>query len=406
MTQLRQSRAVSPHSLLVVLLVTAIAAVTGCTRDPFDAERPEQRFENKYTYTTILPNEDISYVAAAVAADGRMAVAAFTGLRELTILESTAGAWSEIKTLSGNGIIARVVDLAAGADGSWWVAASNTDTGAKLYRIGGPGDAVYTPPDSANVPWDALDERIAVQWDSTEALVAVQPDGWPILALRSPGRGLVHAALADTGWALSLIQNSTDTGFLWDMAVDENGVIHTIFQPSSTATGHYSRVGSDSTHSSEIPGSGAFLALALDADNLPFVAGGASGISRLRLWHWRPDTPVTTWPSEELPLDTSEPYLANCGIVIETDETPHFYFALFHGSQRFDLMWGTRSPETAGFGWSLDPIVRDIPHMGDATRLRGFKVLLDTFDRPNFIFLTAPIDRLNADLVVAVPRDL
>lgn len=380
--------------LLIALLLLAGTILPACTRDPFNRERPERRFNNKFTYQTILGGTTIYQLAASYALDGRMAVAVATGVRQVIVFESTVGTWNEIKTFQGGGLTVRALDIAPGTNGSWWVLASNSNTGMRLYRIGGAGDSTLAIPEFQSTPWD-----------SVEAAVAVKADGRPVVVIRSSGKGLVRAALADTGWALDLIEGTTGLARAWDFVIDGLGNEHLVYQPTSGAFGSYYRVGIDSTHSSEIAGAGEYLEITADAEGIPYIAGGVQGLPNIRLWHWVPEEEEAFWwPSEEIPSG-EPPYTANLGVAVASDGTPHVFFGAFRGSERFDLLWATRSPDVQNFGWAIEPVIRDVPRSVFVNRLQGFRLLMDAFERPVFVFLTGVVDDNDSDLIIAVPRE-
>jgi hypothetical protein len=388
-------RSVGSYLLTAAFLIVAIA--TGCTRDPFDRERPEKRFEDRFSYQTVVPSGTILNVAANASDDGRMAIAVATGISEITVYEETAGAWPEVASVSGGSVNYVAMDLAAGPVGTWWMLASDEITGMKLYRIDGSLDSTITIPGVQGAPWDTL-----------EGGIAIDASGQPVVMLKAMGttaltQGIFQAARKDTGWAFTQISGTTTSSRIWEFAIDPLGNEHLVYQETSIGAGQYHQVGIDSTHTSEVSGAGEFLAMSYDPEGIPYVGGSVLGATSLRLWHWNPTAPEAQWPSEQLPNEDREPYRGNFGLGIADDETPHYCYGQFVGSERFDLIWATRSPQVFGINWELRPIVRDVPRTAFSFRMSQFRLLIDGFDRPVFIFLSGTVDGLDSALVVAKP---
>jgi hypothetical protein len=377
-----------------MLLLAAGVLFSSCTRDPFDRGRSDKRFTNKFTYDTVLANTTVYNLDAVGSTDGRMAMAVATGLNEVTILEATAGAWSEIKTFQGGGVGPSVVQIAPGSNSAWWVLTSNSTTGIRLDRVGGAGDSTLAIPEFQSSPWD-----------STEGGVLEKADGRPVVYLRSSGTGLVRVALADTGWVFTQLPGSSGTGKIWDVTMDAIGNEHAVYQAVTDGAGQYYRVGVDSTHSSEIPTSGEYLALAPDSDGLPWIAGSIQGFNNLYLWTWDPTGAADLqWFFQGVPQEGNL-YTANSGVAIASDGRPHVFYGEFHGSERFDLTWATYDVGEDVSFWELQKVVADVPRSVRVNRMQGFRLVVDALDRPHFIFLSGTVDVDVSDLEIAVPRD-
>jgi hypothetical protein len=381
-------------SLSIALLLATGMLFSSCTRDPFDRGRSDRRFTNQFTYETVLANSTVYNLDAVAASDGRMAMAVATGLSEVTILESTAGAWSEIKTLQGGGVSLSLVQIAPGFNSSWWVLTSNSATGIRLDRVGGAGDSTLTIPEFQSSPWD-----------STEGGVAEKADGRPVLYLRSAGNALVRVALADTGWAFTELPGTSGTAKIWDVSMDGIGNEHVAYQAVTDGAGQYYRVGVDSTHSSAIPGSGDYLVLAPDADGIPWIGGSLQGFNSLHIWHWDPTgAEGMQWFIETVPQEGNL-YTANTGLVLASDGQPHVLYGEFRGSERFDLTWATHDVGELIYFWRLKTVIADVPRSVSVNRLQGFRLIIDAFDRPHFIFLSGIVDVNVSNLEIAIPRD-
>jgi len=287
-----------------------------------------------------------------------------------------------------------VVQIAPGSNSTWWVLTSNSTTGIRLDRLGGAGDSTLTVPQFQSSPWD-----------STEGGVLEKSDGRPVAYLRSSGNGLVRAALADTGWAFTLLPGTSGTAKIWDVQTDAIGNEHVVFQAITDGPGHYYRVGVDSTHTSEVPTSDEYLSLAADADGLPWICGNIQGFFNLCLWTWDPTAAAgLQWLYQAVPLD-GDLYIANTPVAIASDGRPHVFYAEFHGSERFDLVWATHDIGEDVFFWDLQKVIADVPRSITVNRMQGFRLILDAFERPHFIFLSGVVDVGLSTLEIAIPRD-
>jgi len=391
------SRSQGPKkSIVLVATLLTVTTIVACTRDPFDRNRPVILYESEYTYQPVIAEGPIASFNVSMDATGRMGLAAVTDLHEVTVLENAAGAWVEAGSITASAINGMSVDIAPGALGAWWVLASASDVGMRLYRVGGAGDSSLTIPLFNSTPWD-----------SVGAVLASDPAGRPVAFLKALGLRLVRATLADTGWALDEVLQTTSTAVAWDAYISPNGVEHLVYQRVSTNFSSYRKVDLDSIHASEIPQAGVYPALAVTSDETAYVAGSMNEYRNLRLWRWAPEYTAdeeNPWIAEVLPAETIDPFTGRFAVAIASDETPHVLFAAYDDTERISIIWASRNPDFYGINWTAERVAADIPWRGFADRRRGFRLMLDAFDAPHFFFLIAASDILDSTLYEAVPR--
>jgi len=379
-------------SCWLVPVFLLLALVTACTRKPFDPSPSETRNENRFTFSPVLESATIWQVAAASAPDGHIAVAAATDYRELILLESSAGAWSTIATLSGEGLHPSSISLAPGPGGAWWILASNSEVGMKLYRVGGAGDSSLVIPKFNNVAWDS----------TSYGALASDSQGRPVTILRAGSVGLVRAALADTGWTLSQVPQTGVYSTVDDFTIDALGREHLVFHRTSENYGQYRRADADTTISMEITNSGVNLALAVSSGGFPFVAGSVGYQDNLLVWQLLDSDEVGLfWVSETLPI-FEDLYVGNFDICLTSEGKPYIAFAAWQGAARFTVNMATREAGT-DHTWELVDVVKDLARVGATNRMKVFRVVIDVLDRPHFFYLSGDSGSMNSSLWVAVP---
>ena len=379
--------------LASVLMLLALTA--GCTRQPYNPDRPEIPNEDMFTFNPVLQSATIWQVAVALSPDGHIAAAVATGYRELILLEESAGAWSTIATLSGGGLHPSSISIAPGPGGTWWVLAANTDVGQMLYRVGGAGDSSLVIPKYQQADYDSV----------SYAALASDDQGRPVAILQAIGEGLVRAALTDTGWVLSEIPQTGIYSTINDFAIDALGQEHLVYHISSGDDGQYRRVGLDTTITELITNSGEILALAVTSDGYPFVAGSV-GQNNLLMWQlFDSETAGFYWVSETLSIMGEELYVGNFDLCLNPEVKPYIAFAIWRGPGRFNLNMATRPPQSGqiGYGWSLIPVVEDLARVGATNRMTVFKVVLDTDGTPHFFYLSGGSGETISSLWEAVP---
>jgi len=373
-----------------------LALTAGCTRQPYDPDRPEIPNEDMFTFNPVLQSATIWQVAVASAPDGHIAAAVATGYRELILLEDSAGAWSTIATLSGGGLHPSSISIAPGPGGAWWVLASNTDVGKMLYRVGGAGDSSLVIPQYYQTDYDSV----------SYGALASDDQGRPVAILQAGAAGLVRAALIDTGWVLSEIPQTGTYSTVNDFAIDALGQEHLVYHISSGDEGLYRRVGLDTTITEAITSSGEVLALAVTSDGYPFVTGSVGYQNNLMMWQLFDSEEVGLyWVVETLPIMGEELYVGNFDLCLNLEAKPHIAFATWRDSGRFNLNMATRppQPDQTGYTWSLIPVVEDLARAGATNRMTVFKVVLDADDTPHFFYLSGGSGETNSSLWEAVP---
>jgi hypothetical protein len=146
-------------------------------------------------------------------------------------MESAAGAWVETAKLAGNGIRPGPICLAPAEAGGWWLLHAHATEGIRLERLGGLGNDSFEIPRFQSTPWD-----------STTASLGSDLELRPIIVARARGQGLVRAALADTGWALSLVAQTSSGSLAWDIVIDTQGYEHLAYHRLLSQSGQYQRV--------------------------------------------------------------------------------------------------------------------------------------------------------------------
>jgi hypothetical protein len=110
------------------------------------------------------------------------------------------------------------------------------------------------------------------------------------------------------------------------------------------------------------------------------------------------------WFIETVPQEGNL-YTANTGLVLASDGQLHVLYGEFRGSERFDLTWATHDVGELIYFWRLKTVIADVPRSVSVNRLQGFRLIIDAFDRPHFIFLSGIVDVNVSNLEIAIPRD-
>ncbi len=380
----------SSGCLLAAALIVVMA--TGCTRDPFNPDRGAVFNNGAFTFQVVIDSESIIKVTSASASDGRMGAAVTSSGWEITVMEGSAGAWSEIGTLSGDGLRTTTVDISP-ADGSWWVLASDTNTGMKLYRIGGTGDSTLVIPTYNTVAWDS----------TSQCAVVSDSQGRPITVMRAGGQGLIRAALTDTGWTHTQIAGTGIYSTLDDYARDVPGSEHIIYHRNETDPGQYSRSDIDSTITLEIPNSGSNLSLTVSTDGFPFITGSVGYQNNLLIWQlFDSDVQGAFWVSETLSLIEYELYVGNYNICVDSDAQPYVAFAVWESASTFSVFLTKHDP-AAAYGWSIIPVVEDLSRIGATNRMKIIRMLIDPMDDIHLFYLNGSTGSSVSGLWEAVP---
>jgi hypothetical protein len=369
-------------------LTTAIItlAMVGCTREPFDRGRDATFNEGAFDYQVVKTADSFLQVAASSAPDGRMAVAVASASREVTVLEESAGAWSEIGTLSGDGLRTGVVDISP-ADGSWWVLASHTSEGLRLFQVGGGMDATYSIPNYENT-----------EWDSISAALATNNAGEPVIILRAVSEGLFRATMADTGWALVEINDTNASSKVLDVAFTESDEEYQLYRPLASGLTYMRYTSTDTSHAVGIPRTTDYLSLAMASDRVHAI-GPLSDINILVFWSTVEglDVPET--------INVVDAFRRHSSAVFDTDDRPYVVCGKYRTSERFDLVLLTRDPALYNINWVHTPILQDAPITGARNRMYGFTVVVDAFDTPHILFLNGSAGSLRSILYEAVPKE-
>jgi hypothetical protein len=376
-----------------LLAVLSAALMLGaCTRDPFDRSRPVLLFEDDFDYSVIIPSADIRSFTVASDGAGHRALAIANGSHGITVKESAASVWTDAGSITSSGLNGEMVDLAAGPMGSWWVLASDSGVGMRLFRVGGAGDSSLTIPKFQNAEWDSLG-----------AVLTSDLGGHPVAYLIARGLQMIRATLADTGWAFTEIPLTTATAMAWDAVVTADGTEHLVFRRTSVGASFYQRISTDSTHTSEVPNSGGLMAITATPANVPYLAGPMADYLSLRLWKQEDD--LYTWNAEVLPASNRQPVGGHFAVALAADGTPYVLWAFYNDTERISVVMSSRSPDVYNLNWSADSVAEDIPWRGSTDRRNGFRILLDDLDRPMIFFLSAAADEVDSALYVAVLRD-
>jgi len=361
-------------------------AMVGCTRDPFDSGRGATFNEGAFDFQVVKTADSFLKVASSSAPDGRIAVAVASASHEVTVLEESAGAWSEIGTLSGDGLRTGVVDISP-ADGSWWVLASHTTEGLRLFQVGGGLDATYSIPNYEDT-----------EWDSISAALATNIDGEPVIILRAVSEGLFRATMADTGWALVALDESSASSKVLDVAITEADEEYLIYRPLASGLAYLNVSTTDTTLTSLIPRTTEYLSLARASDRM-HILGPLSDIDILVFWSTTEglDVPET--------INVHDAFLLHSSAVFDTDDRPYVVCGKYRTSERFDLVLNTRDPALYNINWEITPILQDAPITGARNRMYGFTVVVDAFDTPHILFLNGSAGSLRSILYEAVPKE-
>jgi len=361
--------------LLPALVATALASA--CTRNPYDANVTESRNDDLFTFTSVVEGETIWQLEVASAPDGKIAVVIATDYREMKVLESSAGAWSTISTISGGGLHPSNLSIAPGPAGAWWVLASDTNTGMKLYRIGGSGDSTLVIPTYNSVAWDS----------TAQCAVVSDSQGRPYAIMRAGGQGLIRAALTDTGWAHSEVGETGLYSSLDDYALDSQGRDHALYHRNETDFGQYSRSDIDSTVILEIANSGTNLSMALSTEGYPHITGSVGYQNNLLVWQLLDsDEQGAFWVSETLSLMEYELYVGNFDICLDSDDQPYVAFAVWESTSSFNIFMAKRDP-SATYGWSVIPVVESLARIGATNRMKIFRMVVDPMDNIHLFYL-------------------
>ncbi len=374
--------------LLALALMSALSAA-GCTRDSFDRERPEKRYADDYTYQNVIGPTMLLKTAFARSSAGKLGAAVAVGTGEIRVFEETAGAWTQAASLSGDGLRTTMLDIAPGPMGGWWVLGGHSTEGSRLYRVGGPGDSTVTVP---VVPTGA-------DWDSTGGAVAGDSEGRFVAFLKERGQGLYRTTLADTGWTYEHVQGTGSESRVYEFLV-KAGSQHMLFQRIPGGVTQYWRDNGDSLHTSEVPSLAEDPALAVGPEDEAWVLGVDTGQGALRLWR---QFDGIFWAAETVPLGEMNVYPAHFDLEIPDDQRPNVLFGAFRGTERYDLIWGTRPADVTGINWDLLPVVEDAPREGFYDRQRFFGILLDGMEAPHILFATGTPGDFESVLVEAVP---
>lgn len=377
--------------LFPALIVSALASA--CTRNPYDANVTESRNDDFFTHNSVLEGETIWQLAVASAPDGKIAAVIATDYREMKILESSAGAWSIISTISGGGLHPSYLSIAPGPAGSWWVLASDSNTGMKLYRIGGSGDSTLVIPTYNTVAWDS----------TSQSAVVSDSQGRPITVMHSGGQGLIRAALTDTGWTHTRIAGTGLYTTLDDFAIDPLGSEHILYHRDETDSGQYGQSDIDSTITLEIPNSGSNLSLTVSAVGSPFVTGSVGYQNNLMIWQLLDsDEQGAFWVSETLSLLEYELYIGNFDICVDSDDQPYVAFAVWESSSSFSVFMTKRDP-AATYGWSVIPVVEGLSRIGATNRMKIFRMVIDSMDDIHLFYVNGSTGSSVSGLWEAVP---
>jgi len=368
------------------LLAAALIVVmtTGCTRDPFNPDRSAVFNNEAFTFQVVIDSESIIKVTSASASDGRMGAAVTSSGWEITVIEGSAGAWSEIGTLSGDGLRTTTVDISP-ADGSWWVLASHLSEGLKLFQVGGGMDAAYSIPNYEDT-----------EWDSSSAALATNSTGQPVIMLRAMDEGLFQATMADTGWALVPLSGSNASSKVLDYAITGTDEDYLVFRPLSGGTASLRYSTSDSVRTESISRTTEYLSLALASDRA-HILGPLSDIDILVFW----DFEVGLDLPESIPVHDA--FMGFSSAAITADDRPYVVCGKFRASDRFDLVLCTRAPDIYNINWDADAIIQDASVLGVQNRMYGFTVVVDALDVPHILFLSGNSGSTLSTLYEAVP---
>ncbi|MFO7768034.1 MAG: hypothetical protein R6W82_03635 [bacterium] len=375
---------------LLVLALMGGSLLGGCTRDPFDRERPEKRYGDDYTYQDLLASEMVLRTAYTRTDGGRLAAAVAVGPSEVRVLEETAGAWTETAALSGSGLSTTMLDIAPGPLGGWWVLGGSSTEGARIYRVGGPGDSTLSVPVA---PLDAA-------WDSTGSVIGGDGQGDFVAFLKERTQGLYRVTLADTGWTYHQVAGTSSGSRAYDVVVNGDSE-HLLFQAIAGGDTKYWRDNGDSLHTSDIPALAENPALAVGPEDEAWALGVDSNQFFLRLWR---QFDGSAWLMETIPMGDMNVFPSHFDLEITSDQRPNILISVFRGTERYDLLWGTRPAEVTAINWDLLPVVEDTPHEAYVNRQLLFGILLDGVGDPHILFATGVPGDFDSDMVEAVPR--
>ncbi|MFC1627990.1 hypothetical protein ACFL3H_02605 [Gemmatimonadota bacterium] len=380
--QTRTAR-IRARCLLVTTVITVV--ITGCTREPYDADRKAELNEGAFTFQVVIDSESIIKVTSASASDGRMGAAVTSTGWEINVIEESAGAWSEIGTLSGDGLRTTTVDISP-ANGSWWVLASHLSEGLRLFRVGGGMDASYTIPNYG-----------FTEWDSISAALATNNAGEPVIMLRARNEGLFQATMADTGWALVALSGSNSNSKVLDYMITGTDDEYLLYRPLLTGTASVKYSALDTVRTDPIARTTEFLSLAPASDAV-HILGPLSDVDILVLWNIEIGLDVP----ESIPVH--EAFLGHSSVAFTSDDRPYVICGKYRSSDRFDLVLSTRSPDLYNINWDADAILLDAPILGVQNRMHGFTVVVDAFDVPHILFLSGNAGSSLSTLYEAVPK--
>lgn len=366
-----------------------LAITVSCTRDPVDPEREAVFNESEFTFQMVMASEPILDVVAASASDGRLAAAVQTGSGEVTVVESSAGAWSEIGTITDTGLEIAFVDIAPAQSGAWWILLTDFNVGPRLYRVGAGLDSTLTIPSYASAAWDTV--RSCISSDS---------DGRPIVIARAFGESLIRAALVDTGWALSPVAQTSESSRALDFLVESTGEEHLVFRALLGGTASYQHIEPDSVTTASIVRTEEHLTLSSESDGTAHILGPLSDINIIVFWNVDVglDLPETLTRTLEL-------YLPSSAAVFDLDDRPYLLCGKFRSPGRYDLLMFTRSPSDFDVNWEFTYILQDAPSNGARNRLQGFTLVSDALGIPHILFLSGQPGNVNSTLWEAIPRN-
>jgi len=374
----------SAGCLLAIVLIGIVT--TGCTRDPYNPEREAVFNEEAFTFQAILNSESILKITSASASDGRMAAAVTSSGWEITVIEESAGVWSKIGALSGNGLRTNTVEISP-AIGSWWVLASHVSEGLKLYRVGGGMDASYSIPNYEDTTWDSI-----------SAALSTNGAGQPVIMLRAVSEGIFQATMADTGWAVVALEEANASSKVLDYGFIGTSEQYLVYRPLGGGNASLRYSAPDSVRTEAIQRTTEFLTLAMASDRA-HILGPLSDIDILVFW----DSEIGLSTPESIPVH--EPFLAHSSAAFDVDDRPYVVCGKFRTTDRFDLILCTRAPDVFNINWEVDRILQDAPTLGAQNRMFGFTVVVDALGVPHVLFLSGDSGNTLSTLYEAVPKD-
>ncbi len=376
--------------LLPVFLAGFILASAACTREPYNENRSARFNTTDFTFAPVTADAAVWSIRGVSTADGRMGLAIGLGEDQVRIVENSSGTWTDLTTLSGNGLMTTLVDIAPGPSGTWWILASHETEGMRLYRIGGASDSTLTiPPYSDTV------------WDTAGSALGSDAAGRPVAVLKARGATLFRVALADTGWSVSQINNSTLNSYAYDYDVDDTDTGHLLFRNALSGKMNYQKAGPDSTVNRSFPPdiyTVEDLHLFATPDGRVRLIGGLYPVNRIVYWQEEQGLDV----AESIPID--EPFLSHAAAGVAPDDRPWVVGGSYQGSGRFNLYLVTRSPEDLGINWTATPIVEGAAWQSLRNRMMVFTIAVDALGSPHIILVTGESGSAESVIQEAVPK--